>query len=98
MGNATRDLETRLRRRRVYAHYDDTTVAVFELATMCSLGKNRGHWPDGLLISLTVIESIRKSAEDLDWSPSVGDLAKMYLKQMYDECQRRTATPEEKVQ
>jgi hypothetical protein len=98
VGSGTRDLDTRLRRRRVYAKFDDMTVTVFELATMCSLGKNRGHWPDGLLISLTLIDQLRQQTQNLEWSPSVGDLAKMYLRQMLEECQRRDAKTRETAQ
>lgn len=93
MGSATRDLETRMRRRRAYRQFDDTVVAVFELATMCSLGKDRAHWPDGLLVSLTLISQIRnalvKTSEAVDMKPTVNDVVKLYLEHLLGEARRR---------
>jgi hypothetical protein len=95
MGSATRDLETRMRRRRVYADFDDVVVATFELATMCSLGKNRGHWPDGLLLSLTLIAQIRnalvKAAKVTGDLPTINQVATLYLEHMLGEARRREA-------
>lgn len=35
-----------MHRRRAYSKFDDTMIAVLELATMCGLGEDLGHCPD----------------------------------------------------
>jgi hypothetical protein len=72
----------RKRRAEQYANVDKTVAEVFELATMTSLGDDRGRWPDGMLTTSTIVRACyverRKRGED----PSVGQLAVDYLECM----------------